>query len=171
MRKLAFVPLLILAACSSESADQAKEGESSAVAMKLNPGQWEMTSEVSNIAMAYKEVPVPDKAAMTSTFSTCITEEQANRPPAEAFAGGKGSESSCKYDNFYMSRGRMNASMMCQPGNTAISIDGTYSADTLDMTMEVATHKGTADDMKMTTKLTGRRTGPCAPEGDADTKA
>ena len=169
MRKLALAALTVLAACSSESGDEAKEGAAAGPATKLNPGQWEITSEVSDITMAYKDVPPPDKAAMKTTISTCITPEQANRPPAEAFSGSKDGKTNCSYENFYMSRGRINASMNC-PGNTGINIDGNFTPDTMDMNMELATYQGTASDMKMNAKLTGRRIGPCTPEAETGTE-
>lgn len=168
MRKLALVTVTILAACSGGEPEAANKVETAAY---LSPGLWEMTSEVSGVAMAYKDVKAPDKAAMGNKFTTCITEEQAKQPPAEAFVGKADEKNSCRYDNFYMSRGRVNASMICQPGNRAMNIDGKYTADSLDMTMELSTYQGTADDMKLTAKLTGRRISDSCPAEEPEAKA
>lgn len=171
MRKLALVTVTILAACSG-GGDQESENKAVPETNQLTPGLWEMTTQVSGIDMAYKDVKAPDASKMSTTFRTCITEEQAKQPPAEAFAGKADGKSNCKYDNFYMSRGRINASMICQPGNQAMNIDGQYTADSMDMTMELSTYQGTADDMKMSAKLSGRRISEsCPAEGETEPKA
>ena len=158
MRKLAFVTLMVLAACSEEKAQPENKA-----ALAIQPGQWETTIEMAKMAMADKtESPVKD--GTKTTASACVTAEQVAKPEPTLFAGSAGT---CKYDNFYMSAGRFNASMTCQEpgfkGNVVSNVDGNYTATSFETSVSSATYTGNSD-FSRTTKVTGRRVAEtCAP--------
>ena len=155
MRKLALASLAVLAACS-EGGDPAEKKESAQAALKMQPGQWETTVEVTEMTMADKSMP-SIKGGQKTTVSSCVTAEQVDKPGAAVFGASKGD---CSYDNFYMSNGRLNASMSCKqagmPGTVNSSIDGRYSADSFEADVTTSSYTGTAD-FKMAAKVTGKR--------------
>lgn len=166
MRKLAWIALgvSVLAACSDDGAEQKASGPKAAI--QLQPGQWEMTSEIVSITMTQKGAPAaPIKAGTKVTMANCITPEQVKSPDAALFSGTKGS---CKYDNFYMANGRLNAQMTCtqpgQQGNLMMNIDGNYTPTTIEVNSDLDTYVTGAGDMKMTSRLTGKRIGECTGE-------
>jgi hypothetical protein len=166
MRKLAWIAVgvTVLAACSDDGGQQKASGTKAA--MQLQPGQWEMTSEITNITMTQKGAPMaPIKAGTKVTIANCITPEQVKSPDATLFSGTKGS---CKYDNFYMANGRLNAQMTCaqpgQQGNLMMNIDGTYTPTTMEVSSDLDTNVAGAGNMKMSSKLTGKRIGECTGE-------
>jgi hypothetical protein len=166
MRKLALASLAVLAACSEGGGDPAEKKESAQAALKMQPGQWETTVEVTEMAMADKSMPKM-KGGQKTTVSSCVTAEQVEQPGAAVFGATKGD---CKYDNFYMRNGRLNASMSCKqagvPGTMNSTVDGTYSADSFETNVTTNTYTGGAD-FKMSAKVTGKRvSATCTAEGD-----
>ena len=168
MRKLAAMSLLLIAACSDEAGKEKAGSAAETANLKLEAGQWETTSEIVRMTSADggAGAAAMEKAAGTKTTTTsCITPEQANKPGSQLFAGDK---SSCAYDNFYMTRGRLNASMTCtQPGangNIMMNVDGTYSATSFEANVDMSTHFVGPGDMKVTSKISGRRIGACPAE-------
>jgi hypothetical protein len=167
MRKFALATLVLLAACSGEKAPSGGS-EAGKGAIKLEPGQWETTVEMLSMTMADKSLPMA-KAGNKTTVISCITQADVDKPAANMFAGNK---SDCKYDNFYMSKGRLSASMSCKQqgmnGNVVSNIDGKYSGTSYEANVDTASYTGQGD-FKMSAKVTGRRLGAtCAPE-DAKT--
>jgi hypothetical protein len=156
MRKLALASLAVLAACS-EGGDPAEKKESAQAALKMQPGQWETTVEVTEMTMANKSMPSM-KGGQKTTVSSCVTAEQVEKPGASVFGASKGD---CKYSNFYMRNGRINAAMTCRqagmPGTVSSSINGTYSADSFESEVSTTSYMGTAGDFKMMAKVTGKR--------------
>jgi hypothetical protein len=166
MRKLAWIALgvTVLAACSDDGAQQKESGPKAAIL--LQPGQWEMTSEIVDVTMTQKGAPAaPIKAGTKVTMANCITPEQVKAPDATLFSGTKGS---CKYDNFYMANGRLNAQMSCtqpgQQGSMMMNIDGNYTPTTIEVNSDLNPYVAGAGDMRMTSKLTGKRIGECTAE-------
>ena len=165
MRATITIPLLLLAACSGDAgADQKAKADTDKAALALAGGQWETTTEFTQITSQDNGEPVL-KAGEKIVASTCVGEGEGKKPPAVVLAGVK--EGSCSYDNLYMSRGRLNATISCtQPGlagKLMVSADGSYTADSFETAGDVQTYLTTDGDARGAAKITGRRTGACAP--------
>jgi len=162
--------LLGLAACGGTAEEEAgNEGVSAKAAaagsdIKLDPGQWEMTYEVTSIDAP--GLPAGAMAAMAgkkNVMSMCITPEEADKPNGEIFSGKKGAD--CTRDGFAMAGGRISGTMTCTGGEAGgkvtMAMDGRYSGQSYEMTNKMTTE---APGMTMTiaSRASGRRTGDCA---------
>ena len=165
MRTHALFPLLVLAACSNAPTPEQAAPEPE-VATALTPGQWEVTAEVTKLtAMDNGSPAINTPAGTKSTVSHCVGAEEVKKPAAELFGGENGGD--CQYRNFYMARGRLNASLSCTPeglsGSVLTTVDGTFTADSLDATSTVETYLASSGDVRISTKVTGHRVGECKP--------
>jgi hypothetical protein len=161
MRALIIVPLCLAAACSGGGG----ENKAAQAADAMQPGQWEIGSEVAAFRSMDKAVPVL-KAAVgdKSTATACIEPGKEAKPPPEMFAGA-GYE--CDYKDTYLSAGRMVVSMECERGGVNgkinVAVEGNYTGDSFQATASTASLLPGEGDFEMSRKLTGRRTGPaCA---------
>jgi Protein of unknown function (DUF3617) len=163
--------VLVLAACGksgdgNESSAAAGGGSASAAGVELQPGEWEMKTEVVNVSAEGLPAGIAEgmKAQASSTSKTCMTPEEAKGPKGDIFAG-KGSN--CKSEGFSWSGGRIKGKTTCTgqggAGNTVMEMDGKYSAQSIDMTMKSETELGMAGKaMKMEMRVSGRRIGECS---------
>ncbi len=167
---------LALAACGRSGADKdggngataAGGGGGSASAVSLQPGEWEMKMEVLNVKAAGMPEGVAEamkKSAPGGTNRTCMTPEEAKGPSADMF--GKNDPANCKSEGFSWSGGRIQGKTTCTgdggAGKSVMTMDGRYTAQSIDMTMKSDTDvmgKG----MTMEMRLTGRRVGECTAE-------
>ncbi len=163
MRAILLLPCLVLAACS-DAAPPPEKAEAPP-AEQIQAGQWEMTSEVTNVTQRDKGTPALKMAVGSkSVTSSCIAEADVKRPPAAMFVpeGFK-----CDYRDSYMRGGRVNLTLACtydgQTGDVPIAISGSYTADSIEATSTAETRFSGEGDVKLETKLTGRRTGACTP--------
>jgi len=162
--------MLALAACGGAAEDEpGNDGVSAKAAaagsdIKLDPGQWEMTYEVTDVDAP--GLPAGAMAAMAgkkNLMSLCITPAEANRPNGEIFSVQKGAD--CTRDGFEMAGGRISGTMTCSGGETAgkvtMAMDGRYSGQSYEMTNKMTTE---TEGMRMTisSRASGRRTGDCA---------
>ena len=164
MRAFALVPLLLAAACSGGS--EAPKQEEAAAAQKLDAGQWELTTEVTKFAKADQGAPKIDAAVGTKeTRTVCVGEADAAKPQPAMFGGEK---DECTYGDFYMSDGRLSATVNCKrpglSGNVATRADVDFKAKSLEGSLSTTTYLTTDGDVQISRKLTGRHTGQCAPE-------
>ena len=164
MRRLALIPLLVTAACSDATGTEQPIPKVE-VATALQPGEWEISREVTRLVATDKGKPALDREVGDhTTFSHCLTAANAEKPDASLFAGIEGE--SCEYKNFYMSRGRINVSIACTPpdlgGQVMRTIDGKFTADSIEATASADTYFGAYGDVSVSAKLTGRRIGECA---------
>jgi hypothetical protein len=178
---------LALAACGSSGGDKAGEsgGNGSAAAtgsggdsskgaasgeggsgsgVSLQPGEWEMKTEVVNVKVEGLPEGVADgmKAQAGGTNRTCMTPEEAKGPSADVFA--KNNPANCKSEGFSWSGGRIQGKTTCTgeggAGKTVMTMDGRYSPQSIDMTMKSETDMmGKAMTMEM--RVSGRRVGEC----------
>ncbi|MEA3053314.1 MAG: hypothetical protein QOG72_2217 [Sphingomonadales bacterium] len=171
MRALIIVPLCLAAACS----DGGQENEAAEDAVALQAGQWEISSEVTSFRSTDKATPalkaaVGDKA----TSPACIESGKEDKPPAEMFAG-IGYE--CHYKDRYLRGGRINVSLECErdalEGKIQMTFEGTYTGDSFTGTANANSFLSGDGDFAMSTKMSGRRTGPtcAAPPEDKKGKA
>lgn len=172
MRMLAFVPLLLVAACSEEkAADSGAAADKSK--LELAAGQWETTAEYDNVRVTEGTTPAV-KAVVGEKVagSACVGEGEGKKPQPALFAAPG---DSCTYQNFYMSRGRINADMRCRregvSGDIMVAVQGTYTADSLDLTTDTRTVLAGSGDIAATGKMTGRRVGECSAEIPAGKQA
>jgi hypothetical protein len=158
----------LLAACSG-GGDTKAETEKAEAASQLSPGQWEVSSEVTRLNSLDQSPPAIDTPAGTrAQVSHCVGTDEGTRPPAAMLAG---SEDECRYRDFYMSRGRINATMLCRrdgiDGDMVVSVTGTFTADSFEGERDLTTAMPGAGDVRILSSIEGRRTGPCTSPDDA----
>ena len=162
MRFIALVPLLVLAACSDGGVPTKQEAETPA-AEQLSAGQWEMTSEVTGLTQRDKGAPAINMPkGSRSTTSSCVAEAEVKKPQPALFAN-QGLE--CTYRDIYMRGGRLNATLACSRpglgGTIATIVNGSFTASTFEGTSTTETSLSGEGDVRIDSKLTGRRTGDC----------
>jgi hypothetical protein len=157
VRKLALMLLVGVAGCSGG----AEKTEAPAAKIELQPGQWEMTTQITELTI--NGASQASNASQPVTIKNCVTPEQVKQPDPKMFGDGK--NSSCKYDNFYMSDGRINAGISCKgpDGSSTINstINGQFTPTTMAIDMEMLSNMGGAN-MRMKAKLDAKRIGECA---------
>jgi len=163
MRKIMVLALAGVAACSGGGEESANKVDPAS--LRLEPGEWELTSEITNLSIAEQgSAAVPMKVGMKTTTKSCITAEQVEQPQPTLFSSSK---DTCSYKNFYMSRGRLVASMSCKQPGTAnevlMTVEGKYTNTAMDVSIEMATSLAGPGDVKVNSKLSGRRLGDCPP--------
>jgi hypothetical protein len=163
--------VLVLAACGksgggNESSAAAGGGGGSAAGITLQPGEWEMKTEVVNVSAEGLPAGIADgmKAQASSTSRSCMTPEEAKGPKGDLFAGN---QSNCKSEGFSWSGGRIKGKTTCTgqggAGKTVMEMDGKYSPQSIEMTMKSETDLGIQGKaMKMEMRVTGRRVGECS---------
>ena len=171
MRGLIVIPLCLAAACS----DASEENKAVEAAASMQPGQWEIGSEVTDFRSTDKATPALKAAAGDKAAApACIEAGKEDEPPAEMFAG-VGYE--CDYKDRYIRGGRINLSLECErealEGKVMVSVQGTYTGESLEGTATATSFLPGDGDFVMNSKISGRRTGPAcaAPAADSKDKA
>ena len=177
MNKIAFLfaCALPLAACNSEPNISAENASAEDVAKQVrdaggtasfvNPGKWQSKVTIEEMTMPGMppEVAAQMKgfAGRTETHETCLSAEDAKRPKEDFFNAGK----NCRYDNFQMGNGKIDAVMKCSEGGAThtMKMNGTYSGDTYDMRMslQAAGGGGAEEGMAMKMRVEAKRVGAC----------
>lgn len=143
----------------------------------INPGRWSVSTEVVTVDMP--GLPEQQKAMMATMTKamvgkkqineSCVTKEQAEKPPTEMFSGKNGL--GCSFDKFSIDNGEMSAAMKCSkpggaPGAMTMKMAGQFGGDSYDISTETAVSgmgagpAGTA--MTVRSRSTGKRTGDCS---------
>ena len=177
MAVLAGSALMVLAACDKgPDKTQNQSVEEVAKEMKkitMQPGEWETTQEVVDVKIegAPNDMPAGMMEAMKgrkTTVKTCITPEQAANPTADFLTAQK--DSKCSYSGFEMSGGTIKGVVSCPSpdgkGKAEVILNGTYSAQNYEMTMEMqAAGMGGPNESNMTMHMkmrsNGKRIGEC----------
>ena len=155
MRSLALLPLLVLAACGGAEAEQKTADTTN---LKMTAGKWALASEVTSVDSLDKTPPAI-KAAVgdKGTAEECLAATDLEKPQPTLFVGNDMGE--CKYDSFYMSRGRLNAAVGCKKeglvGNIQVSVEGTYTADSFDVLARTQTALAGPGDVAIARKVKG----------------
>lgn len=177
---------LLLAACGGESTtgSAARTGEvsltnatpaqvaeqaaaaSASGAIRFDPGEWETTVELIDAQMPGMPDGVArqvrDSMKMRTTVTSCMTPEQAGRPNEEMLAGNGGD---CRFADYRMHSGRLQATMTCQGGQGAptatIVMDGRYTATSFALENSIETQAGAMGAMTMRSRVSGKRLGDC----------
>lgn len=169
MRKIAFMPVLLLAACSGETAEK---NEAAPAAANIGPGQWELASEVTGFNRVDDGEPRIDTPVGTrATESVCVG---AGERPLTAFFAGPGYD--CSYGSYYVRNGRINVTLACTraglDGQIPIATEGRVLADgTVEFTRTTRTILASDGDVEITARVTGRRTADCTAEAAGDNEA
>lgn len=152
MRKLAIAGIATIAIATS--------------AWAIEPGNWETNSRMTDLDLP-SDLP-PQAADMMRnilggegiTAESCITQEDLDQSPERMFQETNGE---CEYTEFDMSGGELHAVARCDGGQGVMNMtmDGTYTSDTYDMTMQMQGDAGMGP-MTMTFEVTGRRLGACS---------
>lgn len=131
-------------------------------AMQIQPGEWEVTSQLVNIEAP--NMPPEAAAAMKqsmgekATSRKCITPEEA--------AGGDfvspDPDAQCTKQGFSFAGGQIQGTMTCtsDEGKATISMSGRHSGTSYDMSSKV-TSANQGGSITMESRVTGRRLGEC----------
>lgn len=177
MRRSTFALILplALAACGDDATVEKKNASTAEVAksvadagMKLNPGRWELTMKFAKFEV--EGMPPEAQKAMremmgqTRTYASCLTKEEAEKPDGSFF--GQENEN-CRYDTFTMGGGKIDAAMTCKDkgtqgsGEAKMTMAGTYSADTYDMTMKMQGKAPNGNAMNIEMAAASKHVGAC----------
>lgn len=173
---IALSAALALAGCGSEKSVTAKNESVSDVAkkvsdagLKFNPGRWDSTMKFVNMEM--EGMPPEAKAMMSKilgkdrTFASCLTKEEAEKPDGKFFGQA---DKRCKYDSFTMGGGKIDAKMTCnaEQGTQTMTMQGSYTPDTYDMTMSISGAGPEGKAMSMEMQISAKHNGACTGKED-----
>jgi hypothetical protein len=164
------VAVLALAACGKSGSGSGGSGSGSGAGISLQPGEWEIKTEVVNVTAEGLPPGMMDgmKKSAGSTTRTCMTEEDAKGPKGDLFAGDK--SGNCKSENFSWSGGKISGKTVCAgaggAGKTTMEMSGSYGAQNIDMTMKSQTDLG-GKAMTMEMRVSGHRVGECSASSKA----
>ena len=167
-----------LAACKQQPEVKAKDASVAEVAKKVResgadqsmvrPGLWQSKVTIDQLDMPGMPADMADrmKAMMAERqphdYQTCLTPEDVKRPKEDFFAG-KNNE--CRYDNFTMGDGKIDAVMHCGKGDSqqTMQMAGTYSPERYEMQMSTKSEGGEAAQrgMAMRMRVEAHRIGEC----------
>jgi hypothetical protein len=166
------ISAILLAACGSEAGNEQAAankaapassggGGMAAGAMTMQPGQWEIRTEVGRMEVPNMPAGMSPPTPPPTTVNTCLTPEQA-RAPSGDFLTGSGQAAGCTTENMSMAGGRVRGIVQCnQQGTTMRStMDGQFSPTSFEINQRVET-SAQGMNMTMESRTTGRRTGDC----------
>jgi len=120
--------------------------DASSSELKLEDGEWEMTSQ-----MEMEGMPAMPSGMPPMTYRQCIAEDK--MIPAQ-----QNRNQDCEKIKQFVSGNTVTWSMRCTTNGQVSDMNGTatYSGDTMNGTMHM-----TSQGMKMTSHVSGKRLGPC----------
>ena len=160
------IPLVALAACGG-----AEENKTNGKAEALQPGQYEVTAEVTNFRAADKGTPkINTKQGDSTTRSVCLAEGPTPNPDLFADEGF-----TCRHaGSSYARSGTLNLTLQCtgegQRGEAGYNINGRFTGDTFEAQRTLETLFVTDGDVVIATNIRGRRTGDCVAAPAAPTE-
>ena len=155
-------PMALLFACSGS-------------AVSLQPGQWEMTTAMTDVQVpgAPPAMAAQMKQAMASrpqTESRCITPEEAANPTRGMMNPG-GDAQGCTFTDQTFAGGVIRMAGSCPApaggGSVRTSLTGTYTATTMEAQIQAEVDAGASApqgmprNIRMSGTMTARRTGDC----------
>lgn len=150
----------LLAACSAEAPPEATED----APVVLKGGQWTLTRTYTAYKSATTATPEDLAKVGTKTeTSVCLPVAADGKADPTALAGDDGTD--CKYKETYMNGGRFVGSMACKAGagTSELQIEGSYKADSMAFTANMAKTVGGNTALSTSYTLAGKRTGECTP--------
>ena len=166
-RSLLALSALAGAAACGEEAEEPRNMSAAEVAatlsdIRIEPGLWELTSEVADVRAP--DLPREVRTRMIgprSSLRHCITPEQAEAPSANFLALRADSE--CTYRDFALVDGRLTGAMTCP--NVTATMQGQYAPQAYDMRMEMESPMPSGATMTLQVRAHGRRIGECEEGG------
>jgi hypothetical protein len=159
---LAAAPALLLAACGGETGEAANETAAAAVPVAFPVGEWEVTSTVERIGSTDGTTPaIAAKPGDSATRKACVAEAS----QLSSLFAPEGVQCTAMSD--YARQGRINTAYKCAiPGGVLTpTVNGRYTADTLDVIVDSASMLSGSGDYQMSAKVTGKRLGDCPAAG------
>jgi hypothetical protein len=172
-RLILFVPAIALAGMATGCNKGADE---------LQPGQWEMVTQVKSLEMPgappEAQAQIRSGIGRSQTSQDCITPERARNPLAQMREMmAQSSAANCRFSDEVFGGGVIRIRATCPgPGGQAagggsVSMEGSFTATTLNVTFSVNAQGGNpgmpgATGMNMSAEIRGRRIGDC-PAGAA----
>lgn len=149
-----------------EVAEQVREASGSE--QFIRPGKWVSTLSIEEMTAPGMPAGAAEQMqgmlGQGESFESCLTGDQASRPNEQFFAGAN---RQCRYENFTMGDGKIEATMRCGGEGAAqvMEMEGSYSPDSyeLQMTSVAPAGPGASDDMRMRMRIEARRVGECEP--------
>jgi hypothetical protein len=163
MRILVLIGMAALAGCGDGGTGANNASAAAAPPETLPAGQYELAAEVTGFNKADQGTPrINTPVGTRSTASVCVG--PGAQAPTGLFAE---SGYDCTVSNYYARNGHLNIALLCRKaglsGSIPISIDGTFTANTLDYNRNLRTVLTTDGDVEINAHVTGRRTGACTP--------
>jgi len=133
----------------------------------MQPGQWEMTATVTRMTVPGMPAGMNPPMPPPNTTRNCLTEEEARQASANFLNETTGAGEGCTSQNSSMSGGRIQATVQCNrpEGQVRMTMNGQYTATTIDMTQTVQTSMQGGQNVEMEARIAGRRVGEC-PAGE-----
>jgi hypothetical protein len=160
MRKLVIAAgaAALLAGCGDGAAPVKNEPEAAA---SIQPGQYQAQWKVASLRSVDKTTPATNlKPDATGTTTACVTDQI---DPALFAEDGD----SCTIGNPYISGGRLQMDLTCtrkgQSGQVRQSVNGTFTADSIDAEVSTSTYLSGSGDYAMIRNYTAKRLGECPP--------
>jgi len=150
------------------NAGKASGGGGSAGAT-MQPGEWEMTTTVTRMNVTGMPAGMNAPMPPAQTARNCLTPEEAAQASENFLSETTGAGEGCTAENSSMSGGRIQATVQCTrpEGRVRMTMNGTYSATTLDMTQRVQTSAPGGQNVEMEARISGRRVGECPAGGES----
>lgn len=171
MMRLILLSSIALTACNAqptvkaENASVAEVTAKTQAAVRMVPGEWKGTTEVLSMDIPGMPAGAMNQAKTKTDYTSCLTKEQAEKPPAEMFGGKNGGD--CRYEKFTVAGGKLDAVMICSPkgsGEMRMTMSGDFGAEKYDvtnnMTMKMPSNAG-GQTMTMKARVSGARVGEC----------
>lgn len=156
-RWIAIAPLLALVACGGE----APQNETAAAPVKpaaFPAGEWEVTSSVESLGSTDKTTPKTSRKEGDSIIrKACVADPK----KLEALFTAEGD--TCTVQTAFTKNGRINNAYSCRRSGQMLNptVNGKYTADSFEATVDTATYFSGDGDYQMREKITGKRLGDC----------
>ncbi|WP_265569859.1 DUF3617 domain-containing protein [Sphingomicrobium nitratireducens] len=151
---------LALSACGGGGDTAAPEEKAGPVDLLL-PGEYEITTIVTQLDSSDGSTPATSATLDTSRTHTVCVGEDGLLPP-ETF-GEDGD--TCTIENPYFRRGKIRQQLACQreanAGQIQLQVDAEFTAEGVDGTVKSGTYFAGDGDYSMTRSLSGKRVGDC----------
>ncbi|MFS0737159.1 DUF3617 domain-containing protein [Sphingomonas sp. 1P06PA] len=133
--------------------------------MRIAPGLWRSETRITKMEMPGMPAGARDQAmaamqGRSNSFQHCVTPAEAARPAADLFTGRQ--DSGCAYENFAMTGGRIDATLVCRGqdgGEMRMKLAGSFTADGYAIDYDMAMPGGPG--LTMAGHTEGRRIGAC----------
>jgi hypothetical protein len=164
---IAALTSLLLVGCGG-SQDKAANGAAPAAtpvgggaSVSFQPGQWEVTTQVTRMNIPNLPPGASPPAPPPTTVRHCMTAAEASRPNAN-FLTGSGESGGCSTSEFSMTGGRLHGTIQCSQQGTTMhtTIDGQFSATSYEINQR-AQVSAAGMQTEVESRTTGRRVGDC----------